>query len=169
LFKIVFTRKRAGGGQAAMTWTRRWLPAIIWGAAISMFSTHWFTSENTASIFVPFVHWLFPSLSFQTIDFLHHIVRKSAHVTEYFIFSLLVLRGIRGGRRGLRLAWVLTTIAIVFAYASLDEFHQSFVPGRTAAFSDVLIDTSGGALAQAVAALIALRAGQRDRGATPAG
>ena len=152
-----------------MTWTRRWLPAIVWAAVISMFSTHYFTSENTATIFVPIMHWLFPSLSLQTIDALHHVVRKSAHVAEYFIFSLLVLRGIRSDRRGLRLAWVLATIAIVFAYASLDEFHQSFVPGRTAAFSDVLIDTSGGALAQAVAALIALRASRRKRGETPAG
>ena len=152
-----------------MTWARRWLPVIIWAAAISMFSTHYFTSENTASIFVPILRWLFPSLSLETINSLHHIVRKSAHVTEYFILSLLLLRGIRGGRSGLRLAWALVTIAIVFAYASLDEFHQSFVPGRTAAFSDVLIDTSGGALAQAVAALMALRAGRRERDATPAG
>jgi len=151
-----------------MTWKRRWLPAIVWAAVISMFSTRYFTSENTATIFVPIVHWLFPSLSLQTIYTLHHIVRKSAHVAEYFIFSLLVLRGIRSDRRGLRLAWALATIAIVFAYASLDEFHQSFVPGRTAAFSDVLIDTSGGALAQAVAALIALRASRRKRGETPA-
>jgi len=151
-----------------MTWKRRWLPAIVWAAVISMFSTRYFTSENTATIFVPIVHWLFNSLSLQTIYTLHHIVRKSAHVAEYFIFSLLVLRGIRSDRRGLRLAWALATIAIVFAYASLDEFHQSFVPGRTAAFSDVLIDTSGGALAQAVAALLALRAGRRKRGETPA-
>jgi VanZ family protein len=33
---------------------------------------------------------------------------------------------------------------VVFAYAASDEFHQIFVPNRTALVSDVLIDTSGG-------------------------
>jgi VanZ family protein len=47
-------------------------------------------------------------------------------------------------------------IAIVACYASLDELHQHFVPGRTAAVGDVLIDTSGGIAAQAVAALLML-------------
>ena len=54
----------------------------------------------------------------------------------------------------LRLAWALATIAAVAGYASLDEFHQSFVPGRTAAVSDVLLDTTGGATAQVIAALV---------------
>jgi VanZ family protein len=150
-----------------VSYTRRWLPAIVWAVVISMFSTHWFTSDNTATIFIPITHWLFPSFSPETLAMLHHITRKCAHLTEYFVFSLLVLRGIRGGRRESRPTWALVTIAIVFAYASLDEFHQSFVPGRTASFYDVLIDTTGGALAQGAAALIALRAGQRERGAAP--
>ena len=43
---------------------------------------------------------------------------------------------------------------IVAGYAAIDEFHQSFVPGRTPAISDVLLDTTGGAAAQAIAALL---------------
>jgi len=38
-------------------------------------------------------------------------------------------------------------LAIVFAYAASDELHQVFVPTRTPLVSDVLIDTSGGAVA----------------------
>jgi len=87
---------------------------------------------------------------------MHHIIRKCAHFIEYFILSLLILRGIRAGRRGTRLAWAATAILLVAGYAALDEFHQSFVPGRTAAVSDVLLDTTGGITAQAVAALAAL-------------
>jgi VanZ family protein len=37
------------------------------------------------------------------------------------------------------------TLAIVFLYAASDEFHQLFVPTRTAHVTDVFIDTAGGA------------------------
>lgn len=82
----------------------------------------------------------------------HHLIRKSAHLFEYFVFSLLLLRMIRNARPGWRITWALAAILIVFGFACLDEFHQSFVPGRDAEFSDALLDTSGGAFAQIVAA-----------------
>jgi VanZ family protein len=134
-----------------------WWPAIVWGIVISTFSTAAFTSENTSRIIIPALHWLLPQTPTETLAVIHHYIRKSGHLTEYFILSLLLLRGIRGDRRGLRLGWTLLAIAIVFCYASLDEFHQSFVPGRTPAFSDVLLDTCGGAAAQIVAELAMLR------------
>lgn len=87
---------------------------------------------------------------------MHHIIRKCGHFTEYFILSLLILRGLRAGRREMQVAWIFAAIVLVASYASLDEFHQSFVPGRTPAVTDVLIDTTGGAAAQAVAALMLL-------------
>jgi VanZ family protein len=141
---------------------RRWAPVLIWAAVIFTFSTHWFTSDNTAEIAEPFLHWLFPSLTPDAIDFIHHIIRKCGHLTEYFIFGLLVLRSIRGGRPGLRLSWVLAVIGIVAAYASLDEFHQSFVPGRTASIYDVMLDTTGGALSQVAVAFFTLRVRRRE-------
>ncbi|MFZ0036986.1 MAG: VanZ family protein [Candidatus Acidiferrales bacterium] len=135
---------------------RRWAPVIIWAAVIFTFSTHWFTSDNTAEIAEPFLHWLFPNLTPDGIGFIHHIIRKCGHLTEYFIFGLLVLRAIRAGRRDMRLVWALATIGVVAAYASSDEFHQSFVPGRSASIYDVMLDTTGGALSQVAAALFAL-------------
>jgi VanZ family protein len=54
-------------------------------------------------------------------------------------------------------------ILIVAGYAALDEFHQSFVPGRTAAVTDVLLDTSGGAAAQLLIALAVLWHGVRKQ------
>lgn len=85
---------------------------------------------------------------------IHHLIRKCAHFTEYFILSVLVLRGIRAGRRDARIGWALAAIAIVACYASLDEFHQSFVPGRTPAVADVLLDTIGGICGQIAFALL---------------
>jgi len=75
---------------------------------------------------------------------------------EYFILSLLVLRGIRAGRKENHLRWAVVAVGIVAAYAALDEFHQSFVPGRGAAVADVLLDTAGGVAAQLIAALFLL-------------
>jgi VanZ family protein len=149
-----------------LRWLARWWPAVSWAVVISSFSTGAFTAENTSRIIIPVLHWLFPHASANSLLLMHHIVRKCGHFAEYFILSLLILRGIRGGRREMRLAWVFAAIVLVAGYASLDEFHQSFVPGRTAAVSDVLLDTTGGAAAQAIAALMLLwghvRGKQRD-------
>jgi VanZ family protein len=139
-----------------MRWLQRWWPALLWAVVISMFSTGVFTSDNTSRIIVPILRWFFPHASPETLFLIHHFIRKTGHVTEYFILSLLILRGIRAGKPGTHLGWALVAIAIVACYAALDEFHQSFVPGRTAAVSDVLIDTAGGIGAQIVVALIVL-------------
>jgi VanZ family protein len=148
-------------------WLKIWWPALAWAVVISGFSTGVFTSENTSRIIVPVLHWLLPHASQATLFRLHHIIRKCAHFTEYFILSLLILRGIRAGRRDARVGWALAAIAIVVGYAALDEFHQSFVPGRTAAVTDVLIDTTGGIAAQLLAALVILwghvRHGQSEK------
>ena len=154
-----------------MPWLKRWWPALLWAVVISTFSTGLFTSENTSRIIVPILHWLFPRASVDTLYLIHHFIRKTGHVTEYFILSLLILRGIRAGRRGVHLAWALVAIAIVAGYASLDEFHQRFVPGRTAAVSDVLLDTAGGIAAQVVVGLVILlgdiRQKRRDNSLPP--
>jgi VanZ family protein len=139
-----------------MQWLQRWWPALLWAIVISAFSTGAFTSDNTSRIIVPILKWFFPHASQETLFLVHHFIRKMGHLTEYFILSLLILRGIRAGKTGIHLGWALAAIAIVGCYAALDEFHQSFVPGRTAAVSDVLIDTAGGVAAQVVVALVML-------------
>lgn len=144
-----------------MAWLKRWWPALAWALVISFLSTDWFTSDNTSSFIVPFLHWLLPRASPQTLRLVHHIIRKCAHLTEYFILSLLIFRGIRAGQKGWHLRWALVTVLIVAGYAALDEFHQSFVPGRTAAVTDALIDISGGVAAQLVASLVVLWGGVR--------
>jgi VanZ family protein len=145
-------------------WLTRWWPAIAWAIVISLFSNHAFTSENTGRYIIPALHWLLPHSSMARLAAIHHYIRKTGHLTEYFILSLLLLRGIRGERKGMRLAWAFWAIVIVLCYASLDEFHQRFVPGRTPAVSDVMLDTTGGILAQAVIAAIWKRPRARFRG-----
>jgi len=146
-----------------MRWLRNWWPVLVWAALIFNFSTSAFASENTSRIIVPVLHWLFPQWSPEALSTAHHLIRKCGHFVEYFIFSLLVLRAFRAGHKGTRLGWVLGAIGVAAAYAGLDEFHQSFVPGRTAAFTDVLLDTAGSIAAQVVAALVVLLGDLREK------
>jgi VanZ family protein len=146
-----------------MKWLRYWWPALIWAVVISGFSTGAFTSDNTSHFIIPILRFFLPHAAPETLEFLHHIIRKCGHLTEYFILSMLILRGIRAGEKGLYLRWALVTILIVACYAALDEYHQSFVPGRTAAAGDVLIDTSGGIAAQIVASLFVLLGKAREK------
>ena len=71
-----------------------------------------------------------------------HIIRKLAHFTIYTILGLLLMClaetfDFTNKKR------LLLSVLIGFLYACLDEFHQSFTPGRTPLFTDVLIDTLG--------------------------
>lgn len=69
-------------------------------------------------------------------------VRKLAHFSEYALLAVCVaLPFYVYGLRGIWL--VLLTCFICGGYACTDEFHQSFVPGRSPQLKDVCIDTAG--------------------------
>jgi len=77
------------------------------------------------------------------------IVRKCAHMTEYAVFALLLWRALRKPMKNDPRPWIWRearlALLMVALYAASDEFHQMFVPERTARVTDVLIDTAGGA------------------------
>jgi VanZ family protein len=136
--------------------TRRllpWLPAIAWAALISWASTDAFSSTQTSRFILPALHWLFPNASVETLEQLHFYVRKAAHVTEYFVFSLLLMRALRGKNQRWQLRWAIWALVIAAGYSALDEYHQSFVASRTASPWDSLLDTTGAAVAQIVLCL----------------
>lgn len=139
-----------------MKWLARWWLALVWACLIWTFSTEAFTTQHTSRYILPFLHWLFPRMACETLLAIHLIIRKNAHFAEYFVFSLLILRALRAGRQETHFGWALAAVAIVVAYAALDEFHQSFVPGRGASVWDVPLDASGGVAAQLVTALVML-------------
>jgi len=137
----------------------RWGPVAAWAAVIFLASTSWFSGPHTDSLLRPFLVRLFPAASAHTIDEIHAAIRKAAHFTEYAVFGWLIARALRDAR-GWQLHHALLAVALAGTYAVSDELHQRFVPGRTAAFGDVLIDTLGAATAQV---LIALRWFRRRR------
>ena len=78
---------------------------------------------------------------------IHFIMRKLAHFTEYAILGFLAARAFRSYRH-----WFLISAILIVVYALLDEYHQAFVPSRTASIFDSFIDMAGG-----ITALILVR------------
>jgi VanZ family protein len=124
---------------------RNWFPVFLWASLIFFFSTDVFSSANTAGAFEPILQQIFPQLTPDYIEHIHAVFRKLGHFTEYFVFGGLLWRALHSqdvaGTRSRRLA---LSLAITVIYAVSDEWHQSFVPSRTANVIDVLIDTIGG-------------------------
>jgi len=106
------------------------------------------SNQHTAALFEPLVRWLFPQVSPAHVELIHHLFRKTGHLTEYALLGLLFWRAIRQPQKNEARPWrwdeAGLTLALVFLSAASDEFHQIFVPMRTALVSDVFIDTSGG-------------------------
>ena len=69
-------------------------------------------------------------------------IRKTAHFSEYFMLAVTVAFPLYVfGVRGLWLVFFAGGFCI--AFAGLDEFHQSFVAGRSPQKRDVFIDSCG--------------------------
>ena len=122
---------------------RAWWPALLWAAVIFSLSTDTFSSEHTGRILSPILRWFYSAISDEQFALIHHLIRKSAHFTEYFIFCLFLYRGVRGEGSGWRWSWAFTALFIAAAYSALDEIHQAFVTSRTASPYDSLLDSTG--------------------------
>ena len=81
----------------------------------------------------------FPSTSIPNYGTYDFLVKKSSHLIGYTLLGLAYCHAVRvrDARRAF-LVWILAVL-----YATSDEFHQSFVPGRTAWVVDLLIDATG--------------------------
>jgi VanZ family protein len=132
---------------SAVGWLVAWMPALCWAAVIFSLSTDSFSSDRTGSVLRPILFWLIPTLTEHGFATIHHLLRKCAHFLEYFIFWLLLFRGLRGGRPGWRWSWAFTALFIAAGYAALDEIHQAFVGSRTASPYDSLLDSIGATVA----------------------
>ena len=69
----------------------------------------------------------------------HTIIYAALGATTYFVFTP-EQRRVYGWKA------VLVSIVVVLAYGGLDEFHQSFIPGRKVSGGDLLADFCGGCL-----------------------
>ena len=118
-------------------WLQRWGPAFVLMLVIFIFSA-------TPSYDLP---------NFGGID---TIVKKGAHMLGYALLTLAYLRGSTGKAITGRETWKYAIFSLFLAalYAMTDEYHQSFVPGRNSRWTDVGIDTIGGAVGLLVWAIV---------------
>ena len=136
-------RQRVPAKSFVPQWLRSWWPALLWAGLIFSLSTDTFSSDHTGAILYAIFHWLMPSLTAEQFEPIHYFIRKSAHFTEYFVFCVLLFRGVRNGRPGWRWTWALAALSIAAGYSALDEIHQAFVASRTASPWDSLLDSVG--------------------------
>lgn len=132
-----------------------WLPPLAWAAMILAASSDAFSASHTGGWIEILISWLGRSLSPQALDLLNQILRKLGHITAYGILSALCFRALRGGRPRWNPRWAIGAVALAALIASIDEYHQSFIPSRTGTWHDVVLDT-----AAAIVVQIAVRAAQ---------
>ena len=105
--------------QSYRIFLRRWGPALAMMAIIFLFSS-------------------LPSNNIPSFGKYELSVKKGGHALGYLLLGRAYLYGIGKRKIGPWLAW-----GCAILYACSDEFHQSFVPGRTPSPIDVAIDSLG--------------------------
>jgi VanZ family protein len=83
-----------------------------------------------------------PNLKSELAPFWDLILRKIAHMAEYFVLAFLLFRALDQYRISFKNS-IITAGFLALAYSVSDEFHQSFVARRVASFIDVCIDGLG--------------------------
>jgi VanZ family protein len=131
---------------------KAWMALILWLIVIAIESTSYLSAQHTSRILFPLFHFLFGMdyLRFQPWNF---VLRKCGHVFGYGLLSILLFRAWREtlpAASGARWTFRWATIAVVGTalVASLDEWHQSYIPTRTGTVHDVILDTGAGIAAQ---------------------
>jgi VanZ family protein len=127
---------------------RRWWPAIAWMAALFALSSR---TGGELDGWLPAVRRMLPWLG--SFDPFHYVA--------YSVLALLFAFALGRGAYGWRGAGKILLLCL--AYGLFDEWHQSFVPGRTADARDVRNDMIGAVLAVAVLHLVRYLA-RRPRG-----
>ena len=124
---------------------KKWLPVLLWAAVIFFFSTEHFSAPQSSRILGPLLQWLFPDIAPEQVSSIQFALRKFGHWLEYFILAALLYRALVDESRGKHsVRPAARTMAFVLVWAATDEFHQSWVPSRTASIVDVMIDGFGG-------------------------
>ena len=128
-----------------------WLPVLVWMGVIL-----WLSSRSDLRSAAPT-----PVMESQSVFF---AVSKVAHVVEYSVLGLLLLRALHGSGGGLNLSLglaIVVSILVSGLFGALDELRQSFVPNRTPRLADVALDTGSALAATLLAASLSRLRGIR--------
>lgn len=140
---------------------KAWIAAILWLIVIAIESTAWLSAHNTSRILYPVLHFLF-GLNWDQFDEWHFFIRKGGHVVGYGLLSFFLFRawretlpvaGVIAGKIKWTFRWSALALLGTAVVASLDEWHQTFIPSRTGRWQDVVLDTCAGIAAQVLVLL----------------
>lgn len=125
-------------------WLRVWWPVAVGLLVILAESTEMMGADHTSGPLRRLFEWIFGHIGDASWDMVHHFIRKTGHFTGYGAIGLAWLR-----------AWWMTLPHSRFlqdsllallgtaTVASLDEWHQTYLPNRTGTPVDVLLDCCG--------------------------
>lgn len=140
----------------AMLW---WGLLLLWCGVIYYVSADpVFTADSTAQAFQ---HAAPVAAKPGLVERLNILVRKTGHAVGFGVLGAFAWAALSEWPkpRGVAFwAWLLATL-----YAVSDEWHQSWVPGRTGVAKDVLLDSVGAAVAVLLVAWLVPRLGRRWR------
>lgn len=134
---------------------KAWIAAGLWLALIAIESTDLLSSRHTSSFLYHLLKYMVGPIDPVRFYYWHAIGRKVGHVVGYGILSLLLFRAwqvtlpLPGAPRWSR-RWAQIAVFTTVLVASLDEWHQSFIPSRTGTWHDVVLDGAAGIAFQIV-------------------
>lgn len=109
----------------------RWFLVIVWMAVIFAFSSQANSGEATEEV----------------LGDMNVPIRKCAHMFEYAVLFWLTRWSALTIRRPTFIVPGMLASVICLLYAASDEYHQSFVPGRSGQAQDVAVDMAGSLIA----------------------
>ncbi|MDF2926839.1 MAG: VanZ-like protein [Paenibacillaceae bacterium] len=115
-----------------MSMLYRWFPCVAVMGAIFYFSSR--TGDDLGSL-LPLFQKLFPQM--EGFDW--------GHFAAYFLLALTYVWALAGERPAPR--HMVLAVMLSLLYGLTDEYHQTFVPGRTADWHDLRNDGIGASLA----------------------
>jgi VanZ family protein len=148
-----------------------WLPSAVWLAVIVTESTNFGSSDHTSRILYPIFHFLF-GMDPARFATWHILLRKTGHFVGYFTLSVLLFRSWRASFPRLSTRWCLQWATLAFLgtslVATLDEWHQTFLPSRTGTVRDVILDSTAAFVAQiALFVILQMQSVRTKRSAPP--
>jgi VanZ family protein len=131
---------------------KAWIATVLWMIVIAIESTTYLSANNTSRFLYPLLHFLF-GIDHASFEPWHFYIRKGGHVFGYALLSILLFRAWRETLSGVgnakwNVRWASIALLGTALVATLDEWHQSYLPSRTGTAKDVALDTSAGILAQ---------------------
>ncbi len=138
----------------------------MWLGIIATESTATFSGGRTMGWIYRLLSHFLPHITWTQVYYVNFLLRKTGHFTGYATLSWFAFQGWMETLAYQRERWLrrlgrvevsprrwhfraaALAVLVTFTVASLDEFHQSMLPGRTGALRDVILDTMGGIFAQ---------------------